>query len=73
MFGNKQKKQNRLQKMAHLLKASDDGMTQAELARKVKVSRSTVNKDLGIIQQETGTLVSEDEKGKLRWCDPKRW
>lgn len=68
MFGNKKDKRKRLRKMAALVKKAG-GISQAELARKLGVSRGTVNKDLGIVQDETGALFWEDEDGNLHPFD----
>ncbi len=65
MFGNKRKKAQRLETIGALL-GSTDGLTQAQLARKLGVSRGTINKDLAILQERTGILVSEDDRGILR-------
>lgn len=65
MFGNKRKKERRLETIGELL-GSCDGLTQAQLARKLGVSRGTINKDLAILQERTGILVSEDDRGILR-------
>ena len=69
MFGNKQKKLSRLFKIARIVKETEDGVTQAELARRLEVSRGTVNKDLSIIQKQTGILLSEDDDGRLYWFE----
>lgn len=65
MFGNKRKKARRLETIGELLGGSD-GLTQAQLARMLGVSRGTINKDLAILQERTGILVSEDDRGILR-------
>lgn len=64
MFGNKDEKRNRLQQMAALVQKAG-GISQADLARKLGVARGTVNKDLAIVQDETGALFWEDEDGRL--------
>jgi predicted DNA-binding transcriptional regulator YafY len=69
MFGNKDRKMNRLLRIGQILKRSDEGLTQAELARKANTTRSTLNKDLTIIQEKTGILVSEDDDGRLYWFE----
>ena len=69
MFGNKDKKINRLLRIGQILKRSDEGLTQAELAREANTTRSTLNKDLTIIQDKTGILVSEDDNGRLYWFE----
>lgn len=69
MFGNKKEKMSRLAKIGRILKSAKGGMTQAELARRLGVSRSTVHKDLSIIQEKTGILPAEDDEGKLHWFE----
>lgn len=67
MFGNKQQKQSRLARIEEIVRSSTDGVSQADLARRLQVSRGTICKDLGIIEEQTGAMLSEDESGKLRW------
>lgn len=67
MFGNKTKKIDRLLRIGRILQQAGDGLTQAELARKANVNRSTINKDLAVLQEKTGILVWEDEDGRLHW------
>lgn len=66
MFGNKRKKVRRLESIGELLDRHPNGLTQAELARKLGVSRGTINKDLAVLQERTGILVCEDERGILQ-------
>jgi predicted DNA-binding transcriptional regulator YafY len=65
MFGNKDKKQNRLERMAEIIAKSPTGITQAALARLLGVGRSTVNKDLAALEKR-GVRLSEDRRGRLR-------
>ncbi|MBK8933539.1 MAG: helix-turn-helix domain-containing protein [Chloroflexi bacterium] len=67
VFGKKDSKFSRLWQIGEILKSSEDGVTQAELARRVGVTRATIHKDLSIIQEKTGILPSEDEDGRLYW------
>ena len=69
MFGNKQNKMSRLFNIGRILKEAEGGVTQAELARQMGVSRSTINKDLTIIQKEAGILPAEDDNGRLFWTE----
>ena len=69
MFGNKRKKEERLQCIGDLLKQEKSGLTQTELARRLGVSRSTVLKDLAILQEKAGILTSEDQHGRLYWFE----
>lgn len=66
MFGKKDEKDNRLQELGQKVQQAD-GITQAELARELGVSRSTINKDLAVIQERTGLLFWEDDEGGLHW------
>jgi DeoR/GlpR family transcriptional regulator of sugar metabolism len=69
MFGNKRKKEERLQLIGKLLKKEKKGFSQAELARRLGVSRSTIYKDLAILQEDAGILAAEDEDGRLFWFE----
>ncbi len=67
MFGNKQKKEERLRQIGELLKQERNGITQSELARRLGVTRATVLKDLSVLQGKTGILTAEDEHGRIYW------
>ena len=69
MFGNKQKKVRRLLKIGKILRQSQQGISQADLARELGVSPSTIYKDLAVIQEETGILPAEDDDGRLHWFE----
>ena len=64
MFGSKQQKQDRLQRIVEVLRQYPQGLSQAELARSLNVPRSTVMRDLplledrGILLQEAGDKIS---------------
>jgi DeoR/GlpR family transcriptional regulator of sugar metabolism len=64
MYGDKQEKQKRLQKILAVIARSGGTLSQAALARIVGVSRSTINKDL-IALHERGVMLAEDETGHL--------
>lgn len=68
MFGNKQGKQDRLGQYTQLL--GEDGLSQAELARRLDVPRSTVMRDLTDLHDQ-GVLIEEDDEGKVRLS--RRW
>jgi predicted DNA-binding transcriptional regulator YafY len=68
MFGKKNDKIDRLLQIGRIIREGK-GVTQAELAHRLKVSRGTINKDLSIIQERTGMLLAEDEQGRLYWFD----
>ncbi len=63
MFGNKQAKQERLERMARAIEQQPD-ITQAELARQMGMPRSTVKRDLPALEQ-AGIMLAEDERGRL--------
>ena len=63
MFGNKQAKQQRLEQMASVIERHPD-ITQAELARQMKMPRSTVKRDL-LAMEQAGILLTEDALGRL--------
>jgi predicted DNA-binding transcriptional regulator YafY len=69
VFGNKDSKLGRLLRIGRILQEAEDGLTQAELAREAGTTRSTLNKDLAIIQEKTGALVAEDDDGRLHWFE----
>ncbi len=64
MFGSKDEKQNRLERMVDIIAKSPQGITQAALARLLGVGRSTVNKDLAALEKR-GVRLSEDRRGRL--------
>ncbi|MCA9943103.1 MAG: helix-turn-helix transcriptional regulator [Ardenticatenaceae bacterium] len=69
MFGNKNKKQDRLFSIGRLVHRAEEGISQAELARQLGVSRSTLTKDMGIVERETGVRFWEDDNGRLHWSE----
>ncbi len=64
MFGKKKNKVGRLSRLSEAIQQFP-GISQAELARQLNASRATINKDLGIIQDQQGTLLWEDDDGRL--------
>lgn len=68
MFGKKDSKIERLLRIGHIVR-EERNVTQADLARRLKVTRGTINKDLSIIQERTGILLAEDEQGHLHWFE----
>ena len=66
MFGSKDAKQERLDKIAELVTQSADGITQAALAKTLGVTRATIHKDL-VALEERGVRLAEDDSGKLSW------
>ncbi len=67
MFGNKHEKQERLFSISRLVRGAKNGISQADLARELGVSRSTITKDLGIVEQATNSRFWEDDNGRLHW------
>lgn len=69
MFGNKKDKNDRLHQLVAIVKSHrPSSISQAELARRLGVARSTVLKDLGILEQQSLYLV-EDSDGNLSYPD----
>ncbi len=64
MFGNKQAKQERLEKMALAISQHPEGISQSELARQMAMPRSTVKRDLPALER-AGILLAEDKRGWL--------
>ena len=64
MYGSKDEKQQRLEKIADLVAQRPEGLTQADLAKAVNVQRSTILRDLAVLE-ELGVLLAEDESGRL--------
>jgi predicted transcriptional regulator len=63
MYGDKEAKQKRLQALVAIL-AQAGWLTQANLARLLGVSRSTLYKDL-LALHELGVLLAEDQAGRI--------
>lgn len=64
MFGKKTEKRERLARLAELVAESPAGVTQADLARRLNVPRSTIMKDLPHLEAD-GILLAEDGYGRL--------
>ena len=63
MFGDKRKKQRRLEKVTETI-ARNPGIKPAQLAKKMSVPRSTVMRDLASLERR-GVLLAEDRRGGL--------
>ncbi len=63
MFGSKQNKVDRLSRIVEILQRAPQGISQAEIASLLGVPRSTITRDLPILE-ERGILLQEAE-GKL--------
>lgn len=68
MFGSKQDKQDRLAQIVELLRHYPDGLSQAELAEHLRVPRSTIARDLPVIEEQ-GTFLQE-ANGKISLFQP---
>jgi biotin operon repressor len=64
MFGSKKGKQQRLAKVVGLLKQHPGGLSQSDIAKQLRVQRSTVHRDLTTLEQR-GVLLAEDPRGRL--------
>ena len=69
MFGNKNNKQERLSSIVKLVRQARDGISSAELAKSLRVSRGTITKDMGIVEEETGKRFWEDDNGRFHWSE----
>ncbi len=67
MYGNKQNKKQRLTLVQRLIGALAP-VSQAELARRAGVGRSTINKDLKALDKR-GIRLCEDQRGWLSLAD----
>ncbi len=70
MFGSKRDRQIRLEKIAETI-CNSNGISQAELAHQLKVARSTITKDIGVVEEKTGHLFYEMDN-KLFWFGSKK-
>jgi len=69
MFGSKKGKQERLDRVVELLQGHPAGLSQSEMARQLRVPRSTVHRDL-VALEKRGVLLAEDPRGRIslfRW------
>jgi DNA-binding IclR family transcriptional regulator len=64
MFGSKRGKQDRLDKIVGLLERNPGGLSQSEIARRVRAERSTVHRDLAALEKR-GVLLAEDDRGRV--------
>ena len=64
MFGTKQGKQQRLDQIVGLLERHPGGLSQSEIARQLRVERSTVHRDLAVLEGR-GVLLAEDPRGHV--------
>ena len=67
MFGNKRDKRERLERIAESVRNAENGRQKVDLARELGVSRSTITKDMGIVEKVTGALFYEDEDERIFW------
>lgn len=64
MFGSKQGKQQRLERMVDLLQNHPTGLLPSEIARELRVPRSTIHRDL-VALEKRGVLLAEDPRGRI--------
>lgn len=64
MFGSKKSKQQRLMKVMSLLTQHPAGLSQSEIAKQLRVQRSTVHRDLTTLEKR-GVLLAEDPRGRV--------
>lgn len=64
MFGSKKGKQQRLERMVHLLQGRPAGVSPSEIAQQLGVPRSTVHRDL-VALEKRGVLLAEDPRGRV--------
>lgn len=64
MFGSKRGKQQRLERMVDLLHSHPGGLPQSEIARQLRVPRSTIHRDL-VALEKRGMLLAEDPRGRI--------
>lgn len=65
MFGNKEDKVKRLERIIKVLQQHPEGLSQSEIAAHIGVPSSTVARDLPMLE-EHGILLQEDQ-GKLSY------
>jgi len=63
-LGNKQAKRERLERIAAVIGQHPSGISQSELARRMNMPRSTVNRDLFALEK-AGILLAQDRRGRL--------
>ncbi len=61
---NRSKDVARLRQMERLLRQHPEGLKQSEIARRLGLHRSTVMRDLPVLE-EVGILLAEDNRGRL--------
>jgi DNA-binding IclR family transcriptional regulator len=61
---NRSKDRARLRRIEALLDKHPKGLRQSEIARKLKLHRSTVMRDLPALE-EMGVLLMEDDSGRI--------
>jgi len=64
MFGTKQGKGQRLDQIVGLLEQHPGGLSQSEIARQLREERSTIHRDLAVLE-ERGVLLAEDPRGRV--------
>ncbi len=64
MFGTKQGKAERLERIATLVEQQPECLTAMDLAGQLGVARSTISDDLAALE-DNGVLLAEDDRARL--------
>lgn len=64
MFGSKKNRQQRLEQITALVAQEPDALTLRDLAKTLRVARSTISHDL-VSLEDKGVLLAEDERARL--------
>jgi len=71
MFGTKEKKRKRLEQITVAVALAPSGVTQAGLAKALRVPRSTIARDMAALER-LGVLLAEDKRGLLTFFKRRR-
>ncbi len=71
MYGSKDEKRRRAEKIAALVALAPRGVTQAALARALGVAPSTIAGDLALLER-LGVRLAEDSEGRLTLFSQRR-
>jgi biotin operon repressor len=68
MYGDKEQKNKRLERIKAAVKGRPYGIFQADLARLLGLSRFQISKDL-VALHKRGVRLAEDDEGRLFWAE----